>query len=225
MEHRRGASRHRPPRGAPMTATETSSSATASYKFLEGNFAPVARRGHRDDCAVTGTIPAALAAATCATGPTPSAADRPVPLVHRRRHGARRRAARRPGRVVPQPLGAHADGRRARWGRPTVPGPTPPHGTRTPTRTWSATPGRILRVVEAAMPYELTPELDTIGRTRLRRHAARPASPRTRRSIPSPASCTAWRTRSRRRTCIYHVIDAVGHGSCAASRSRSAARR
>ena len=147
-----------------------------SNPYLEGNFGPVhdevtADRpaGHRHHPrAADRSLPAQRAQ------PRDAAGSRRLPLVRRRRHGPRPAPRRRPGRVVPQPVGAQRHGRRPRWARSAPPAPS--------TTTWTSRPntnvighhGTTLAIVEAgALPYELGYELDTIGSTDLARRARR----------------------------------------------------
>ena len=93
---------------------------TPTHRYLEGNFGPVHEEITAVDLPVTGTIPAELDGRLLRNGPNPigAAGPRDLPLVHRRRHGARPAHPRRQGRVVPQPLGAQPRGRgRARRAR------------------------------------------------------------------------------------------------------------
>ena len=93
--------------------------------------------------------------------------DRPgrpeLPLVPRRRHGARGPAARRPRRVVPEPLGP-LQGRRRGAGRDMAARPGPRrHGLRRQ-HAHHRPRRRTLATVEAGpLPYELSDELDTRG--------------------------------------------------------------
>ena len=131
------------------------------------------RRVHEEltafDLPVAGALPGELDGRYLRNGPNPVGAVDPatVPLVHRRRHGPRHPAARRAGRVVPQPLGALDRGERRRSAR------RPSRGSATaawtpPTPTSSASPGARYAIVEAgAPPVELSDELDTIGHSDL----------------------------------------------------------
>ena len=116
------------------------------------------------DLVVDGPIPAELRRPLPAHRPEPVRdAGRPVPLVRRRRHGARRRARRRRGALVPQPLGAHRRDR-ARDRRAAGPtGPTPPMYDSSNTHVIGHA-GRILALTEGAMPYELSPTSSTRSR-------------------------------------------------------------
>ncbi len=148
-----------------MTATQT---AKSGNPYLEGFLAPVTAELTATDLQVTGHIPEHLNGRYLRNGPNPARRGRPrdLSLVHRRRHGARRRAARREGPLVPQPLGAQP-GRMRRSGR-AAPGRAQPTGRH-------AGPGRQHQCVDAtpAGPwrsskvgianYELTDELDTVG--------------------------------------------------------------
>ena len=193
--------------------------AAITNPFLLGNYAPGApTRSPHAHLEVTGRSPPELNGRYLRIGPNPyTMPDRRVPLVRRRRHGARRRARATGAPLVPQPLGPHAPSRRrARRARDAA-GPTPPmYDCEQHQRLGHA--GRIF----VAHRRRRCP---TSSRTSSTRSAAatsaarcRPGSPRTRSSIPSPASCTASPTRGPSRT-IYHVIDPRPAGSCAANRS------
>ena len=164
-----------------------------SNPYLEGNFGPVHDEvtltdlpGHRHHPrAADRSVPAQRAQ------PGHAARSRRVPLVHRRRHGPRPPPRRRPGGLVPQPVGAQRHGRRPRWARSARPARS--------TTTWTSRPntnvighhGTTLAIVEAgALPYELGYELDTIGSTDLAggldAGLHRPPQGATR----PPASCT-----------------------------------
>ena len=86
---------------------------TIENRYLAGNFGPVAEETTAFDLPVTGRLPEALDGRYLRNGPNPVAPRRrgPAPLVRRHRHGARHPPARRPGRVVPQPLRAGRPGR------------------------------------------------------------------------------------------------------------------
>ncbi len=76
--------------------------------FLTGNYGPVAEERTDTDLTVDGAVPAELRGRYLRIGPNPhTLPGRALPLVPRRRHGARRRARRRRRPVVPQPMGAH----------------------------------------------------------------------------------------------------------------------
>ena len=89
-----------------------------------GNFAPVAGGAHRRDAAPGGRGASRRPSrgCSCATGPIRRSLPDPdsLPLVQRRRHGARSGAPRRPGRLLPQPLGGDPQARR-RGGHPGAP--------------------------------------------------------------------------------------------------------
>ena len=71
--------------------------------------------------------------------------------------------------------------------------------------------GRHAAIVEAGgLPIELTDELDTVGRTRLRRHAARRVHRPPEASTRTPASCTPSPTTGSGRTSQYVVVGADG---------------
>ena len=125
--------------------------------------------------------------------------DQPPPLL-RRRHGPRRAPARRPGRVVPQPVRADAVPRRP------LPRHPQPRGRTRHARVEGQHPcGRPRR--EDPRPRGGPLPLRARRRSRhgrpdrLRRRAEAARSPPTPRSAPSPASC--WRSATRRssRTC------------------------
>ena len=135
--------------------------------YLEGNFAPVLEEVTATDLPVTGHVPEALTGRYLRNGPNP-VSRRPspstLPLVHRRRHGARDPPARRAGRVVPQPLGALGRGGRARSVRSRRPAPVHAGMDFAPNTNVIGHAGRTFAIVEAgARPYELTDELETIG--------------------------------------------------------------
>ena len=133
--------------------------------FLTGNYGPVDKEVTATDLVVDGTHPGRAAGALPAhrTEPVPHA-GRSVPLVHRRRDDARRRARCGPRALVPQPLGPHRRDRAPRWASSRSRARHRRCTTRA-TRTCSAMPGRILSLTEGAMPYELSRELDTLRRT------------------------------------------------------------
>ena len=149
-------------------------STTVPNPYLTGNFAPV--RDERDDAAltVTGAIPPALDGVLLRNGPNPvvDAQARRVPLVPRRRHAARHRAARRQARATATDGCARrqacaALGETAPDGPPEVNG-IPRRGEH---RTSSRTAGRIYALVESSLPTEVRTDLSTIGADRLRRRA------------------------------------------------------
>ncbi len=84
-----------------------SMSEVVANRYLTGPYAPVEQELTAVDLPVTGQLPAELDGRYLRNGPNPLVAVDPVhaPLVRGRRHGARGAPARRPGRVVPQPLG------------------------------------------------------------------------------------------------------------------------
>ena len=125
--------------------------------------------------------------------PEPDHAGRPghPPLVHRRRHGPRRAAPGGPGRLVPRPHGAqHARSARL-LGEEPAPGER--HGGFDGANTnVIGLAGRTFAIVEAgARPVELSYELDTVCHSDLERHAARTATPPTRRSTRPPGKLHA----------------------------------
>ena len=139
-------------------------------------------------------------------------------------HGVR--LARRPGAVVPQPLGALGRRRRRRSGEP-VRGDARRVATSPPTPTCSSTPGARSRWSRrGSPPYELT------ARARHRRAAAtstapcpapgRPATPPTRTRTRRPASCTPSPTTGLRGNRVdYTVLDTDGPDPAQRRRSRS----
>ena len=98
-------------------------------------------------------------------GPNPfDDADRPVPLVRRRRHGARRRDRRRRGRVWYRNRWVRTDDIARAMGEEPVQGPMPPLYDTSNTHVIGHA-GRILALTEGSMPYELSPTLETLRRT------------------------------------------------------------
>ena len=140
---------------------------TPSHHYLEGNFGPVHEEITAVDLPVTGTIPAELDGRLLRNGPNPIGAQDPATyhwftgdgMVH----GAA--AARRRGRVVPQPVGAQPRGRRrARRAGPAVAVPGRRADLRGQHQRGRASPGTTFAIVEAgAPPIELTDELETVG--------------------------------------------------------------
>ena len=133
-------------------------------RYLQDNFAPVTEELTVLDLAVTGRIPSVLRRPLPAHRPEPRHLDRPgrLPLVPRRRHGARRPARGRPRRVVPQPLGPLAEqwraarrgmARRAPWSRLRLPPQHQRPRARRPTPSPSSRPAR--------RPYRARPTSST----------------------------------------------------------------
>ena len=86
-----------------MTLTHTP---PTTSRYLQDNFAPVTEELTAVDLDVTGTLPEHLDGRYLRIGPNPTDEQgAALPLVPRRGDGARRPPARRPGPVVPQPLG------------------------------------------------------------------------------------------------------------------------
>ena len=139
---------------------------TTVNPYLQGNFAPVHEEVTATELPVTRPAARGPQRALPAQRAQPGvrARARHLPLVHRRRHGARDPAARRAGRVVPQPLGALGRGG-ARAGRGAAARRRcTPAWTSHPTPTSIGHAGRTFAIVEAgARPYELSDELETIG--------------------------------------------------------------
>ena len=133
-------------------------------RYLQGNYGPVAEELTVTDLPVTGQIPSGLSGRYLRIGPNPW----PVPegpyhwftgdgMVH----------------------GVELGGGQARWyrnrwvrtsgvaerlGEEVPPGPPPPMYDTSNTNVLGHA-GRIVALTEGSMPYELSPELDTIGRT------------------------------------------------------------
>ncbi len=137
----------------------------APNPYLSGNYGPVADEITTTDLTVTGTIPAALAGRYLRTGPNPHGA--PADPFHwflgdGMIHGIELRDGR-------------ATSYRNRWvrtdamadalGEPRRTGPTQPMYDSSNTNVVGFA-GRILSLTEGAYPYEMTPDLDTIGRFR-----------------------------------------------------------
>jgi carotenoid cleavage dioxygenase len=133
-------------------------------RYLSGNFAPIAEEVTRTDLPVTGRLPEGLDGRYLRIGPNPW----PLPegpyhwftgagMVHgvELRDG---RAASYRNRWV------RTDAEAERLGEPARGGPPQPMYDSSNTNVL-AHAGRILAMTEGCMPYELTPELDTIGRT------------------------------------------------------------
>lgn len=132
-------------------------------KYLEGNYAPVAEEQTVTRLEVTGTIPPEIAGRYLRIGPNPW----PIPegpyhwftgagMVH----GVELRDGRAQwyrNRWV------RTDDMAAQLGEPARPGPKPLMYDGANTNVIGHA-GRILAMTEGAMPYELTRELDTVGR-------------------------------------------------------------
>ena len=169
--------------------------------FLPATTAPVARGAHRR--------PTSRSTARCRRSCRPLPAHRaepvrdarrPVPLVHRRRHGARRRARRRRGPTGTATAGCARTRSRGALGEPPAERTDAADVRLEQHATCIGHAGRIYSLTEGAMPYELSRELDTMRRARLRRPVAdrlhRAPEDRSR----SPASCTGSRTGAPSRT-------------------------
>jgi carotenoid cleavage dioxygenase len=132
--------------------------------FLLGNYAPVHEEVTDTSLEVRGALPPELNGRYLRIGPNPFAM--PEGAYHwfigdGMVHGVELRAGR-------------ATWYRNRWvrtapitqatGEPAVDGPTPPMYDASNTNVLGHA-GRVLSLTEGAMPYELSPELDTIGRT------------------------------------------------------------
>ncbi len=144
------------------TTETTTTAATDSYRFLEGNFAPVTEEVTATDLEVTGSIPAALAGRYVRNGPNPLAADAGSyhwfagdGMLHGLDlHVGEARWYR--NRYVRSPEAA------AHFGETPVPrdegGWYPGNGN---TNVFHHA-GRIWAITEGSLPYEITPELDTV---------------------------------------------------------------
>jgi carotenoid cleavage dioxygenase len=135
-----------------------------SSRYLSGNYGPVSEEITRFDLPVTGEVPAGLDGRYLRIGPNPW----PLPegpyhwftgagMVHgvELRDG---RAASYRNRWV------RTDAQAERLGEPARGGPAQPMFDSSNTNVL-AHAGRILAMTEGCLPYELTPELDTVGRT------------------------------------------------------------
>jgi carotenoid cleavage dioxygenase len=137
---------------------------TTTNPFLLGNYAPVREERTDSDLEVRGALPRELAGRYLRIGPNPYAM--PEGAYHwfvgdGMVHGI-------------ELCDGRASWYRNRWvrtapitgatGEPAVDGPTPPMYDASNTNVLGHA-GRILSLTEGAMPYELTPELDTLRRT------------------------------------------------------------
>ena len=138
---------------------------TSSYAFLEANFAPVTEEVTVADLEVTGALPAALTGRYLRNGPNPVGAD---PEHHHwfigdgMVHGVRLRDGR-------------AEWYRNRWVRTPdlaaklgeAPAPTAEGGLYAGQGNTNVVhhAGGIWAITEGALPWQLTPELDTIGQS------------------------------------------------------------
>ena len=94
---------------APSASGAPEGTAMTHSAFHEGPFAPVTEEITAFDLPVTGSLPVELSGRYLRNGPNPIGLDdAEAHWFLGRGHGARRPAARWPGRVVPQPLGAVA---------------------------------------------------------------------------------------------------------------------
>ena len=95
--------------------------------FLAGNYGPVSDETTATDLARrSGRSRPSCRVGTCAPARTRTAGRRAVPLVHRRRHGARRRPPRRPRRRGTATAGCAPTRSRRRWVANRSSGPAPP---------------------------------------------------------------------------------------------------
>ena len=148
-----------------MTSLQT---AESQNPYLEGFLAPVRAEVTATDLEVTGHIPRAPGRALSAQRTQPGRRGRPghLPLVHRRRHGARGSAARRR-----RPAGTATAGCAARPYAPPSASRGPTGSTRGPACSSVGAntnvlthAGKTLALIEAGVAnYELTDELDTVG--------------------------------------------------------------
>lgn len=135
----------------------------AGATYLEGNFAPVATEVTATDLAVTGAVPPELAGRYIRTGPNPFAAEADTyhwfsgdGMVHGvDLHGGQARWYR--NRWVRSPEATE------RLGGTPVPREEGGWYTASGNTNVFAHGGRILAVTEGSLPYELTPELDTVA--------------------------------------------------------------
>ena len=139
---------------------------TSAYAFLEANFAPVTEEVTVADLEVTGALPEALVGRYLRNGPNPVAAD---PAHHHwfigdgMVHGVRLRDGRAEwyrNRWVRTPDLAAALGEEP---APTADGGLYPGQGNTNVVHHA---GGIWAITEGALPWQLTPELDTIGQSR-----------------------------------------------------------
>jgi carotenoid cleavage dioxygenase len=148
-----------------MTATETDPADATSYKFLEGNFAPVPEERTITDLAVRGQIPVALEGRYLRNGPNPAGAD---PASHHwfvgdgMLHGLRLRdgaAEWYRNRWVRTPSMSE------RLGEEPVPVDLTALGAGPGNTNVVHHAGAIWALCELFEPFEITPELDTIRST------------------------------------------------------------
>ncbi|GAA1381608.1 carotenoid oxygenase family protein [Pseudonocardia kongjuensis] len=147
-------------------------------EYLQGHFAPVPDEITVHDLPVTGALPPELDGRYLRNGPNPLPGEDPGHWFagHGMLHGIRLRAGR-------------AEWYRNRWvrtrlldGRPHLTPDGAPDLAAVPANTHVVPhAGRILALVEAGLPYEVTPELDTVGAVDFggRLHTAMTAHPKT----------------------------------------------
>jgi carotenoid cleavage dioxygenase len=177
--------------------------------FLAGNYGPVTTEVTDEDLEVEGQVPAELAGRYLRIGPNPFVTpDGPYHwfmgdgMVH----------------------GVELGGGRARWyrnrwvrtdeiaramGEPPVDGPTPPMYDASNTNVLGHA-GRILALTEGAVPYELSPTLETLRRTDFGGPlpGGLTAHPKIDPVTGELHAFTYWFAEP---FCIYHVVDASGH--------------
>ena len=191
-----------------MTATEN--------PYLAGNYAPVADERTTTDLDGHGRDPArARRARSCATVRTRSPPTRRLPLVHRRRHAARRRARATGGARGTATVGSAPTTRARALGEAAAPGQpadvSPAVRTRANTHVVGHA-GPHPRARRGCLPDRAARPTSTTVRP-LPTSAARCArrSPRTRRSIRVTGEMLFFGYGfPDRRTSRYHVVDATG---------------
>ena len=153
-----------------------------------GQFRARARRGHGDRAGGDRSRTRGLSGRYLRNGPNPVSRTGTIelPLVHRRRDGPRDPPARRPGRVVPQPLGTFGPGGQRSREEPR-PGPVHAGMDFAPNTNVIGHAGRTFAIVEAgARPYGRTERARDDRPVRYRWHARRAAT----RPTPSATRLT-----------------------------------
>ncbi len=138
----------------------------AGQYFLEGNFAPVAEERTLGDLEVEGTIPKEISGRYLRNGPNPD----PIPaanyhwfmgdgMIHGLEIGDGRA-------VLYKNRWVRTDGFAARHGLQPPPGPPDvmPGGMNPANTHVVAHAGRIFALCEVGLPYEITPDLETVGK-------------------------------------------------------------
>jgi carotenoid cleavage dioxygenase len=136
-------------------------------RYLEGNFAPVEVEVTEIDLPVTGSLPRELNGRLLRNGPNPITVENPATYHWFTGDGMVHGIELRDGNAVSyRNRWVRTDGAAAKLGEPAPPGPADvfPMGSSVANTNVIAHAGKILALVEVALPTELRPDLTTVGR-------------------------------------------------------------